>query len=291
VTNMDEGQSVNSKQPIEIERGDGIDVIAIVRVMWRYRYFVASVAILCALLAVVVALTAKEIFRAEVVVTTVHENGLSESGGLAGQLGGLASLAGVQLGGGGADASAQGVLASRHLVEEFVRTQNLVPQLTLNMGKRSTLWFAVKRFQDSVVTVHDDPLKGLTTVTMDWTDAATAAKWANDFIALANGLIRAHALEDAGRNVAYLNKQFAQTSQVEIQRSLSNLIESETKKLMLANGRVEFAFRIVDPAVAAEVRHSPRRTLLVISGTAIGIFLGTVCALGYNVFRRRKIIQ
>jgi uncharacterized protein involved in exopolysaccharide biosynthesis len=282
---------VNSNQPIAIESGDGIDIVAILRVMWRYRYFIGCVSILFALIAVVVALTSKEIFRAEVIVTAVHENGLSDAGGLASQLGGLASLAGVQLGGnGGADANAQGVLASRHLVEEFIKAQNLVPLLTLNMGKRSTLWFAVKRFQETVVTIHDDPLKGLTTITIDWTDPATAAKWANDFVALANGLIRTRVFEDATRNVAYLNTQIAQTKEVEIQRSLSNLVESETKKLMLANGRVEYAFRTVDPGVPPEVRHSPRRTLLVISGIAVGIFVGSLFALGHDAFRRRKLI-
>ena len=283
---------MNSSQPIVTERGDGIDIIAIIRVMWLYRYAIGVASIIFALLAVIVALTAKEIFRAEVVVTQVHDSGLAGSGGgLAGQLGGLASLAGVQLAGGGGDANALGVLASQHLIEEFIKQQNLVPLLTEGMGKRSTLWFAVKRFRETIVTIHDDPLKGLTTVTIDWFDPAVAAKWANGFVALANDLIRTQAFDDASRNVAYLNKQISQTSEVEVQRSLADLIETETKKLMLANGRRDFAFRSVDPAVPPEVRHSPRRTLLVISGTALGFFLGTLFALGHDTFRRRKLIQ
>jgi uncharacterized protein involved in exopolysaccharide biosynthesis len=282
---------VSSNQPIAIERADGIDIVAILRVLWRYRYLIGSASILFAIFAAYLALTAKEIFRAEVTVTEVHENGLSEEGGLSGQLGGLASLAGVALGPGGEDATAQGVLASRHLIEEFIGRQNLVPVLTKNMGNRSTPWFAAKRFQENVVTIHDDPLKGLTTITMDWTDAATAAKWANDFVALANELLRAHALEEASRNVAYLNKQIDQTKAVEIQRTLYSLIESETKKLMLANGRIEYAFRIVDPAVAPEVRHSPKRTLMVLSGFALGFVLSSIFALARDAFRRRKLIQ
>jgi uncharacterized protein involved in exopolysaccharide biosynthesis len=245
------------------------------------------------LAAVYLALTATESFRAEAVVTEVHDNGLSGTGGgLAGQLGGLASLAGVQLGGGGgADANAQGVLASRHLIQEFITAQNLVPQLTVQSGKRATVWFAVKRFQETVLTIHNDPLKGLTTITMDWTDPVTAAKWANGFVSLANDLIRTQAFDDATRNVAYLNKQIAQTSEVEVQRSLSGLIESETKKLMLANGRRDYAFRVVDPAVTPEVRHSPRRTLWVASGLALGFFLGAIFALVHDAFRRRNLNQ
>jgi uncharacterized protein involved in exopolysaccharide biosynthesis len=285
---------VNSSQPIVTERGDGIDIIAIIRVMWRYRYLIGLASIVFALLAVYMALTAKEIFRAEVVVTEVHDNGLSGGGGdLAGKLGGLASLAGVQLGGGGGggDANVQGVLASRHLIEEFIKQQDLVPLLGKGKGAHSTLWFAVKTFQEQIVTIHDDPLKGLTTITIDWFDPSVAAKWANGFVALANDLIRTQAFDDASRNVDYLNKQIAQTNQVEVQRSLAGLIENETKKLMLANGRRDFAFRSVDPAVPPEIRHSPRRALLVISGTALGFFLGTLFALSHDAFRRRKRIQ
>lgn len=281
---------MNSKQPITIEGGDGIDIVAILGVMWRYRYVIVSVSILFALISVYIALTAKESFRAEVVVTEVHENGLSDTPGFAGQLGGLAGLAGLKVGG-GADASAQGILASRHLIEEFVKSHNLVSLLTSQSGKRATLWFAVKRFQELVVTVHDDQLKGLTTITIDWFDPATAAKWANDFVALANNLIRTSVIDDATRNVGYLNAQIAKTQSVEIQRTMYNLIESQTKRLMLANGRSDYAFKIVDPAVAPEIRHSPKRTLLVLSGTALGFFVGCLSALGLDVFRRRKLIQ
>jgi len=274
-----------------MERGDGIDVVAIINVMWRYKYLIGSLSILFALAAVYIALTTREKFRAEVVVTEVHQDGLSENGGgLAGQLGGLASLAGLQVGG-GANADAQGVLTSRHLIEEFIKKQDLVQQLTAKSGKRATLWFAVKRFQETVVKIHEEELKGLTTISIDWFDPATAAKWANGFVALANELMRVRAIEEASRNVAYLNKQIAETREVEIQRSLSNLIESETKTLMLANGRQDYAFRVVDPAVPPEIRHSPRRALLVLSGTALGFFVGAVLSLGHDAFRRRKLIQ
>jgi uncharacterized protein involved in exopolysaccharide biosynthesis len=275
---------------VAVERTDGIDVFAMLQAMWRYRLLIGAVSIVFALCAVYVALTAQESFRAEVTVVEVHDNRLALSAGLAGQLGGLASLAGLR-GGSGADPSSQAVLASRFLVEEFVKAQNLVPLLTSNGGKGATLWFAVKNFRDHVVVIHEDQLKGLTTVTVDWKDPATAAKWANDFVALANDLIRTRVLDEATRNVAYLNKQIAQTKEVEIQRSLSDLIESETKTLMLANGRQDYAFRIVDPAVAPQIRHSPQRTLLVLSGTALGFFIGSAVALIINAYRRRKFIQ
>jgi uncharacterized protein involved in exopolysaccharide biosynthesis len=98
-------------------------------------------------------------------------------------------------------------------------------------------------------------------------------------------------LADSSRNVAYLNKQISQTSSVEIQKALYNLIESETKTLMLANARAEYAFRVVDPAVVPEVRNSPKRTLMVLSGIVLGFLAGALLALALDAYQGKKAIQ
>jgi len=281
---------VNSNLPTTIGPEDGFDVVAMFRVMWRYRYLIVSASVLFALIAVYLALTATEIYRAKIVVSEVRDNGLSGASGLASQFGGLASLAGLNLANDGADAYAQAVLRSRHLIETFIEQQRLVARLMRKAGKRATLWFAVQRFQETVVAIHVDTKAGLISVTMDWSDPVTAARWANAFVALANERVRAHVAEDATRNVAYLDKQIAQTSAVEIQRSLYDLVESQTKTLMLANARRDYPFEVVDPAVPPEIRHSPKRTLMVLSGLVLGFFVGAVLAFGVDAFRRRKRI-
>jgi uncharacterized protein involved in exopolysaccharide biosynthesis len=47
---------------------------------------------------------------------------------------------------------------------------------------------------------------------------------------------------------------------------------------MLANGKLEYAFTVIDPAVAPEIRISPKRTLMTLIGFAIGCVLGCVIA-------------
>jgi len=71
-------------------------------------------------------------------------------------------------------------------------------------------------------------------VSIDNGDAVTAARWANGYVALANELVRSRALDDAKRNVAYLNEQIARTNEVELRRIMYNLVEDQTKTLMLA---------------------------------------------------------
>ena len=74
---------------------------------------------------------------------------------------------------------------------------------------------------------------------------------------------------------------------VEVQQACYRLIEAETKSLMLAHGRAEYAFTIVDPAVAPEMRSSPRRTLIVMTGIFVGGFMGSLIAVARNAIRRR----
>jgi uncharacterized protein involved in exopolysaccharide biosynthesis len=43
---------------------------------------------------------------------------------------------------------------------------------------------------------------------------------------------------------------------------------------------------VVDPAVAPEIRYSPKRTLMVILGTILGGLAGAMFVLGRNFVRR-----
>lgn len=266
---------------------DGIDIVYLWRVVWKSKYIILLSCIVCLSLSVWYALAATEKFRAEVVITEAHDEDMGGSGSsITGQLGGLASLAGLDMANNPQDRDSQGVLNSRRLIEEFIKKENLLRVLVPRTGPRSTLWFAVKRFKDRVVTIREDKRSNLTTVGIDWTDAKTAAQWANDFVALCNELVRARTLNESSRNIAYLNEQLAKTNVVDIERALDDLIESEMKKLMLANGRTEYAFTIIDPAVPPEIRNSPQRVLVVIVGFALGLLIGIVTG-----FMRERIAK
>ena len=49
------------------------------------------------------------------------------------------------------------------------------------------------------------------------------------------------------------------------------------KTLMLANGRTEFAFTIIDPAVTPRSAE-PKSVIIAISGVALGLLIGIVAA-------------
>ncbi len=268
---------------------DTIDVIALFRLLWSHKLLIAALTLLAGATAVVLALTATHIYRADTVVAPALASNLGgASAPLSGRLGGLASLAGIDVGRSGPGAQhTQAVLQSRRLVEEFISRNDLVGVL-LPPGEDQTLWQAVRKFRESVVAMNHDDTDGTTTITVEWTDPAVAAEWANGLVALANEIIRAQALADSQRNVDYLKKQAETTNVVEMQRVMYELIQSETKNLMLANARADYAFTVIDPAVVPESRDRPKRRLMVATGLALGFILASLFVLGRDTVRRYR---
>lgn len=271
-------------------QGDTIDVIALCRLLWAHKLLIGSVAAMFAAGAVILALTATPIYRADTVVAPALESNLGggASAALGGRLGGLASLAGIDFGRSGPGIQhAQAVLQSRRLVEEYIRRNDLVGDL-LPPGPDQTLWRAVQTFRESVVSMDRDDADGTTTVAVEWTDPAVAAAWANGLVSLANELVRAKAIADAQRNVDYLRKQAEATNVLEMQRVMYELIQAETKTLMLANARADYAFTVVDPAVVPEKRVRPNRRLIVATALALGVILASLFVLGRDMVRRHR---
>jgi uncharacterized protein involved in exopolysaccharide biosynthesis len=259
--------------PVQVD--EGLDLVALVRLLSDYRRTVLVTAAIFAVAAIIYALLATPIYRAEVTVTVVKDKDEGGAGeGVGSQLGDIANLAGVSLGGNSDEDAYKAVLWSRHLIQVFIDRYGLLQILRGHAPKAPTLWKAVGHFHDDLLTLKDDTKKGTTMVAISWTDPAVAARWANDFVALCNELIRTKALNQAQRNVDYLRDQAARQTSVEVQQALYNLVEQETKKLMLANERTEYAFAVADPAVAPEIRVSPKRTMIVLGGTGLGLFLG-----------------
>ena len=223
---------------------DEVDLIALVRALWDLKLVIVLVAALCVAAALYMALTATHIFRADVVVSRVTDTNMSRAASFANQFGSLGRLAGINVGQSGPGTEAQAILESRRLTEEFIERFGVLEEM--GAGEDLSRWQAVKDFRELYLSVTENELDGITTVSIEWTDGEKAAEWANGYVALANELVRQRALAQAEGNIEYLNKQVDETNVVELQRVIYNLLETEIQTLMLANAREEYAFTVVD---------------------------------------------
>lgn len=213
----------------------------------------------CLLLGVAAVVVMKPVYRSEVVLLPISDDGVSgQLAGLGGQLGGLASLAGISMPGNDSSVAAVATLGSRQLLASFIEREGLLPVLFEDDFDRKTgKWMtddpptledAVDLFERKIRTVVDDEDTGIVTVSIDWRDPAIAAQWAAQLVTLADDEMRRRSIDEARASMAFLEKHLQETGVVELRQAIYSLMESETKRIMLASSRPEYAFRVIDPA-------------------------------------------
>jgi uncharacterized protein involved in exopolysaccharide biosynthesis len=279
---------------------DGLNFFTLVRVIWRAKILVISVTALFGVASIAYALLAEEWFTADTLLVSAEDNLSSGiAGALAGQLGGLAGLAGVSMDGGGT-VEPLAVLSSRGFTRSFIEDEQLLSVLfqsdwddprqswkTEDPKDWPDIQDAVEFFDEEVRSVSEDLGTGLVTLSIEWTDANEAARWANLLVARLNNQMRERSLRDAQRNVEYLTGALNSTSVVTLQQSISSLLETEYQKLMLARGNEEFAFRVIDHAEPPNKRSRPNRPLVVI----LSVLLGGMLSVLIVIFRHAASVN
>ena len=273
---------------------DQIDLAEIVRAVSGSRWHMAAITLMITALSVAYALMATPWYRAEVVLLPAEESNAPAFGS---QLGGLASLAGLDMG--AADSTEPvAVLTSRQFTGDFVEEGDLMPILfasewdaetetwkSSSPDKHPDIRDGISYFDRKVRSVSQDNTTGVLTVRVEWKDPEKAAAWANTLVDKLNQRMRAHALLEAERNIEYLKSEIAATTLVTLQQSISTLLESQYQNLMLARGNEQFAFRVIDRATVPKYRSWPNRKLIV----ALGAVVGLIAGFGFAVFRHSRL--
>lgn len=281
---------------------EDITLLEYSRAIAREIRLIAAIVAIFAVLSVAVALVLPEIFRAETTVLEAGEQGgPTGSSAMLSQFGGLASLAGIDLSGlSGNQGNARAVLHSRTLLSEFIERNDLLPVLfadswdaeagrwTVDPEDAPTVWHGVKLLTEEIRSITEDVTLGVIRVTVDWHDPVIAAEWANGLVALANEMVQQQALQDAERNMEFLNRQIEETNVFELRQVLFGLVENEMKTIMLASVQSEYGFKIVDEAVPPEIRTFPHRALICVLGTVLGGFIALAVVLVRLVLRRQR---
>lgn len=263
-----------------------VDIGEFVRILWRRRWIVAAAIGLGAAVGVTYAFTARQWFQSEVVLLPADAK--SVSGGLA-QLGGLASIAGVNLPTSGGGQAPLAVLRSRDFAREFIQSNNLIPILFADRwDSRAGSWDekdgreppdmrdAVQYYDTVIRSVSEDKKTGLVTLSILWTDPQVGANWANAMVQALNAKLRNQAEAEAEKNIKYLQAAIAETLVPALQQSISKVLESEMQKALIARGNDEYAFKVIDPATAPKQRALPKRKLIVAGAALLGAFLSAV---------------
>lgn len=268
--------------------------------LWRGRWFIIAVTIVSVLVAVAYLAMTPKWYQARVVLAPVEDRSAASIGS---GLSGLATLAGVGLTGNSRTAEARAVLESEDFAREFIEQEKLLPILFGDQWDATTGDWKSKDpdhrpdssdgaslFVEKVRRVNVNRETGLVTLTIEWTSPELASRWANTLVSRVNSKMRQRAQAEAEQNLQYLEKQMSATSLIPLQESISNLVETELQKLMLAQRTEEFSFRVIDRANPPKSATKPNALLALTLGALLGMVLSVMIVWFRDAIKKRTAL-
>ena len=294
------------------ENNDEIDLAELWFAIWAGKKLIIAITFIFAVSSIIYAINQPNIYKASTLLAPASEQG--GAGGLAkmaGQFGGLASLAGINLGGGGTDKTglALEVLKSRLFIENFINKHDLLVPLMaaknwnintnalvldeeLYNAKNKTWvrevdapktpepssWESFKEFTE-ILSVSTDKETGMITLSIEHYSPEIAKQWLIWLVAEINHTMREQDKSEAQRSIDFLSEKLQETQLADMQTVFYQLIEEQTKTIMLAEVSQEYVLKTIDPANAPDEKAKPKRALIVILGTMLGGILSVLIVL------------
>lgn len=291
---------------------DEIDLRELFTAIWQGKWIIIAITTLFAVASVFYAINQPNIYQSEALLAPAEQEQQGGLGALAGQFGGLASLAGVNLGAsGGVDKTqmALEVLKSRQFTSEFIQKHNVLPDLMavkswdretntiiyneLVYNKAEKKWLrevkapfkaepsmqeAYKVFSQ-LVSANTNTENGMVTIAVEHVSPYIAQQWVNWLILDINSTMKQRDVVEANKSTEFLMNQLENTKIADIRTVLYKLVEEQAKTIMFASVRDEYVFKTIDPAIVPEQKFKPKRALICVLGVLLGGIFSTLLVL------------
>jgi LPS O-antigen subunit length determinant protein (WzzB/FepE family) len=308
---------------LENNSDDEIDLLELWRAIWSGKLIIIGISFVFAVSSIAFALSKPDVYKASILLSPASSDSAGGLGALAGQFGGLASLAGISLGDGGGDKTvlALEIIKSRAFLENFISKHNLLLPL---MGSEkwdrvndelifddelydviNQSWVREVSYPQTVIpskweayqellkliTASQDKTTSLVTIAIEFYSPNLAKKWLEWLIADVNDFMREQDENEAQASIDYLTKQLEKTEVSAMETVFYQLIEEQTKNMMLTKVSAEYVLKTIDPAQVPEKKAGPKRALIVVLGMMLGGILSVLIVLVRHFTRSKKVVK
>lgn len=239
-------------------------------------------------------------YTSEAILVSSQSGAGSELKSLASKYGGIAALAGINLSGGESSRLEQAVELSKswYFVETVTAKHDWKPSLmaanywdaelrklkldqdvfdsatmswkesdgeSLEPSSWDTFSFVEEHFK-----VSFDNKTGFIQVSFEHLSPQFASEFVTVMIQELNAYFKSLDIQASSSNIDFLKEQIEKTEYKEMQNVFYNMIEDQSKTLILATANSEYLVRAIIPAKVAEVKSSPSRVIICITITFIG---------------------
>lgn len=298
---------------INIEDIDNeIDFIEFFNILWNGKWIIISLTSLISILGVLYSLSLPNIYTSKAILAPVNPS--TNISGAIGGYSGLAGLAGISLPTGSDVGNAEKALEKITSLSFF--EDNIMPNIFLpNLMAVKTWDFKTNKltYNESIYRVDndtwtikpsaqqsykefssqlkliEDKKSGFVSILIKHKSPFIAKQWVDLVVDEVNAFYRQKDKAESERAVSFLNQQIAMTGLSEIKQVLAQLLQEETKKLMLIEASEYFVFDYIDPPAVMEKKSEPRRSFICILIAAFGGMLSIILVLIRHYIFQKKL--
>lgn len=286
---------------------DEIDLKELFSVIWAGKLKIILITAVITIAAVVYALSLPNVYKATTVLAPTNQESQGGLSGLASQYGGLAAMAGINLGGGSGDNKIEHaieLLKSWPYIEEFVEKYDLKATFMaakgwnkksntlvfdhsvydeknktwLNDGKENqepTSYETYKEIRNNI-SISIDGDNGLINLTVSHYSPHIAKYIVELITTEINTYFKTIDQREAEKSIGVLSRKILETNNNDMQQVFYNMIEQHSKTLLMTEVNEQYLIKTVVPVMLPEEKASPQRALICILALFIGFSLGTL---------------
>jgi len=312
---------LKNSESVEDSNSD-INLLDVFKILIQYKHYLIVGIIFSVVIAILLVLIIPKKYTSTALLSPIEESNGGGLAGLASQFGSIANLAGINLGSSSKSKEqlAIEILRSRDFIKGFIdKHELLVPlmassywnpdndQVIINKNiynEENEEWVRDVSYpfkpKPSDIEAHEKFLKifdvftdketGLVTLAITDVSPKRAALWVELLIKEINLTMKNADVSEATSNIKYLEKQIDATSVRDMQKVFYQLIEEQTKTIMLANVREEYIFKTIDSPLIP-LKHSKPNNLfivLIVFVLGIGISLLTITVVNFYRMKRKE---
>ena len=289
---------------------DEIDIKKLLQILWHGKIFIVALTSVFSITAVIYSLSLPDVYQSNGLLSPVDESSSSQA---VGNIGGLASLAGIDISSGTGGNVAKSLQKARTF--SFFR-DNILPNIYLPDlmamkswdGENNTLIYDEKLFNQEtqiwsqppsnqkshklfleITNLSQNKITGFVTVSVKHRSPYIAQAWTDLIVDQLNDFYRTKDKLEAQLAMDFLNTQMLQTRHTEIKQVIAQLIQQKMQQLTLIEANKFYVFSYLDSPLVMEEKVEPNRKSISILGAVLGGLLGILIILIQHYLGYRKL--
>lgn len=284
---------------------DEIDLIELFAVIWKRKLFIIVIVFIVSLATVIGTLMMDNIYSSKAVLKPSAQDS-SKLSSLMGSFGGIASLAGIDIGGSNDNIyfSMENLLNNQEFISEIVKKYKLEPEIFADDYEKiksdegflkNYKYFVFKAVKE-VVSLSQDKKSNFITLGVEHKNPEFAKKLVDILMLELSEKIKANELENINEKIANFKKEIDEASDITLKTKLAEVVSSLVQSKVLSKAQKYYGFTIISEPYVPDMKDKvkPKRSLICVvafvTSFMFAIFLVFILEFFKNIPEEKKRI-